>query len=372
MNSRGPHRTFCFDLDGTLCTNTWGEYDSAEPLPWAITRLNALKRAGHRIVIHTARGGTTGVDWRKTTEAQLRDWGVQYDELVFGKPEADVYVDDRTHHVDAWRSGEARQVGDEEEPPRVPVLPPPRGDTIVEVVRTFGGSPFEVEQHARDAMGRAERAGIVATVAPGEIEKLVDRLIQTAASALDDGDDLVLTIGVSGLPGATYLDTVDEHAPSRGVVVGSRPLSQMAAGLRRWLRPGGVSATQWRPDAPIAAWPVGRQRDGSQDLLGGHLLTMNDGVLRVPSSAEDVALKMALRSCKEAGVTVSRSVRPDTADADELILVGLPHCALPIVELDGTAVGSGRVGPAGRAILNGWRSATGIHPAEQISRLADR
>ena len=103
-------QTFCFDLDGTLCTNTWGEYEQARPFPWAIERVNALARAGHRILIFTARGGTTGIDWRERTEAQLQAWGVHYDELVFGKPTADVYVDDRTVHVDAWRYGSALTV----------------------------------------------------------------------------------------------------------------------------------------------------------------------------------------------------------------------------------------------------------------------
>ena len=24
-------RRFCFDIDGTICTNTWGDYEDAEP-----------------------------------------------------------------------------------------------------------------------------------------------------------------------------------------------------------------------------------------------------------------------------------------------------------------------------------------------------
>src|SRR5882762_5564365 len=91
----GAPFTYCFDLDGTLCTNTEGEYEAARPLPWAIERVNALKRGGHRIVIFTARGTTTGIDWRPRTERQLADWGVKYDELILGKPYGDVYIDDK-------------------------------------------------------------------------------------------------------------------------------------------------------------------------------------------------------------------------------------------------------------------------------------
>lgn len=67
--------TFCFDLDGTLCTNTDGAYEQAQPHRWAIDRVNALAAAGHRILIYTARGSSTGLDWRELTEAQLDRWG---------------------------------------------------------------------------------------------------------------------------------------------------------------------------------------------------------------------------------------------------------------------------------------------------------
>jgi hypothetical protein len=29
------------------------------------------------------------------TKQQLKDWGVKYNELIFGKPDADIFVDDK-------------------------------------------------------------------------------------------------------------------------------------------------------------------------------------------------------------------------------------------------------------------------------------
>lgn len=98
---------YCFDLDGTLCTNTEGEYERAEPIPVAIAEVNRLHAAGHDIVIQTARGATTGIDWRARTEAQLAAWGVRYRALYFGKPTADVYIDDKARSADDWH----RQLG---------------------------------------------------------------------------------------------------------------------------------------------------------------------------------------------------------------------------------------------------------------------
>lgn len=93
---------YCFDIDGTLCTNTWGEYEQAEPYPAAIDAVNRLHDEGHVILLYTARGSTTGVDWRALTAEQLLRWNVRYHELHFGKPTADVYVDDRAVNAHVW------------------------------------------------------------------------------------------------------------------------------------------------------------------------------------------------------------------------------------------------------------------------------
>lgn len=86
---------YCFDLDGTLCTNSDGDYETAQPFNERIRMVNLLYDSGNRILIFTARGSTTGIDWRLITENQLIKWNVKYHELIFGKPFADFYIDDK-------------------------------------------------------------------------------------------------------------------------------------------------------------------------------------------------------------------------------------------------------------------------------------
>ena len=93
---------YCFDIDGTLCTNTHGAYESAEPYPQRIAKVNALHADGHTIYLLTARGSTTGIDWRAATERQLDQWGVRYHALFLGKPTADIYIDDRAVSDREW------------------------------------------------------------------------------------------------------------------------------------------------------------------------------------------------------------------------------------------------------------------------------
>tara|TARA_R110002051_G_scaffold292166_1_gene356805 strand:+ start:383 stop:685 length:303 start_codon:yes stop_codon:yes gene_type:complete len=87
---------YCFDLDGTLCTNTDGEYDLAKPYMSRIDTVNELFNNGNEIIIDTARGATTGIDWLDITKKQLSDWGVKHHTLrVGGKLNADIFVDDK-------------------------------------------------------------------------------------------------------------------------------------------------------------------------------------------------------------------------------------------------------------------------------------
>lgn len=93
---------YCFDIDGTLCTKTNGDYALAEPFHERIAVVNALYADGHVIKLFTARGSTTGIDWRQTTETQMQAWNIRYHELILGKPEADVFIDDKAFNADHW------------------------------------------------------------------------------------------------------------------------------------------------------------------------------------------------------------------------------------------------------------------------------
>ena len=94
--------TYCFDIDGTICSDTNGDYTNAQPCIEAVIAINKLHDEGHRIKFFTARGSSTGKDWCALTKRQLEDWGVRYHELIFGKPEADIFIDDKAVSAKDW------------------------------------------------------------------------------------------------------------------------------------------------------------------------------------------------------------------------------------------------------------------------------
>lgn len=94
---------YVFDIDGTICNNTYGLYEEAVPFHNRVKRVNELYEQGHIIIFFTARGmGRFNGDveevqkkYHDFTHRQLTGWGVKFHELILGKPSADIYVDDK-------------------------------------------------------------------------------------------------------------------------------------------------------------------------------------------------------------------------------------------------------------------------------------
>ena len=84
---------YAFDIDGTICNNTFGKYEKAKPIQERIDGINYLFEKGHFIKMFTARGSTTDIDWFEFTEKQLKEWGVEYLVLIMGKPFAVYFID---------------------------------------------------------------------------------------------------------------------------------------------------------------------------------------------------------------------------------------------------------------------------------------
>jgi hypothetical protein len=97
-------KTLCFDIDGTICTQTLSEYALARPIDEAREVINRLYDEGFRIVFCTSRfmGRNHGdaarahAEGYEFTKKQLDAWGFKYHELIMGKPMYHILVDDKS------------------------------------------------------------------------------------------------------------------------------------------------------------------------------------------------------------------------------------------------------------------------------------
>lgn len=96
------NKTYCFDIDGTICITSKGDYKSSKPIKKNIEAINQLYNSGNKIIFFTSRYMTTmkKKDIKdkgyKFTKKQLISWGVKFHNLYMCKPEYDFIIDDKS------------------------------------------------------------------------------------------------------------------------------------------------------------------------------------------------------------------------------------------------------------------------------------
>lgn len=103
---------YCFDLDGTICEikKEHQDYSELKPLKDSVKILKKLNKNGHYIIIYTARNmvtyqnnlGKIIANQAKIVIDWLEKYEIPYDELHFGKPVADYYIDDKGYKLETW------------------------------------------------------------------------------------------------------------------------------------------------------------------------------------------------------------------------------------------------------------------------------
>ena len=115
----------CVDLDGTICeTKALGQsYKDVKPLENAVETLEFLKQRGYYIVIFPARNmrtcennvGRIIANQAKLVIDWLEKYCIPYDELLFGKPHVDFFIDDKGIKFTNWKDVKGTLLNAEEE-----------------------------------------------------------------------------------------------------------------------------------------------------------------------------------------------------------------------------------------------------------------
>ena len=96
-------KTICFDIDNTICKSYKNDYQKSKPIKRNIKFINLLFNKGYYIKIFTSRfmgrsskkKSLAKKKGLKFTKKQLNNWGLKYNQLIFGKPSYDLFVDDK-------------------------------------------------------------------------------------------------------------------------------------------------------------------------------------------------------------------------------------------------------------------------------------
>jgi branched-chain amino acid aminotransferase len=246
------------------------------------------------------------------------------------------------------------------------------GDSVYEVLRTFGGRPFRLRDHlerlersaaglgmslpAREAIERAVRETLAAA---GEPDAYIRIVVTRGAGeigldpAMADAPRLIVIVrAVKGPPPESYADGVEV------AVVGK---ARGAPGVDPAVKSGNylasvlaiAEARQRGAYEALLTDAVGRLTEGSSSnffvVRGGRAVTppLSVGLL------EGITRRAVIELLRGAGVAVDEApLWPvDLKRGDEALLTSSVRGVVPVVRVDGEPIGDGRPGPITRRLL---------------------
>ncbi|PIE17382.1 MAG: aminotransferase [Proteobacteria bacterium] len=247
------------------------------------------------------------------------------------------------------------------------------GDSVYEVLRTYGGKPFALDEH----MERLERsAELLAISLPLSREELVSEMRRTieAAGNAESYVRLVITRGGGpiGLDPAlavdptrvlivTELRTLPEAAYETGVKISLIAAGRSAEGQL----PAGAKSGNYLTN--LLALQIAKERGAHEALLldahgricegsSSNVFVVQGQTIRTPPPEvgilEGITRRKVLALARGLGHPVEE-VHLEAADlrrADEVFLTSTIREVLPVTEVDETRVGDARPGPIAKAL----------------------
>lgn len=259
------------------------------------------------------------------------------------------------------------------------------GDSAFEVLRTYGGQPFEVGAHLTRLSSSCERLGI-----PSADEAMLRAEIGAALASAGHGSfaasnesyvRVIITRGVT----AIGLAVGEEVRPRRVIVVlplAPQPADLYAKGVEvvtvsmaRALdgtSAAGAKASNYLPN--ILALEAARARGGYEAIIvaaGGELLegstsnlfVVKGGVVSTPPLGigilGGITRRVVMEAAAEEDVEVVERLLfpPDLYRADEAFITSTLREVIPVVRADGVALGAGTPGSVTRRLHAAFRRA---------------
>ena len=109
LSDNTKYNTFVIDIDDTICYTTNRDFENSIPNKEVKNKINELYDKGWKIILYTARGAKSCntveeriQKYENVTTKWLAKNDVKYTELVFGKMNADYYVDDKNMSIEEF------------------------------------------------------------------------------------------------------------------------------------------------------------------------------------------------------------------------------------------------------------------------------
>ena len=257
------------------------------------------------------------------------------------------------------------------------------GDAVFEVLRTYGGAPFAFDEHFDRLRRSAERVFIEVPFDRGTLREEVTRGIAAAGNA-----ESYVRILVTRGAGPMSLDPATATRALRVILVEpvvppppaayTDGIAVVTVHTRRSVdetAAAGAKVTNYLESllAVREAKARGGQEalivDGRGEVVEGatsNVFVVKDARVATPPPEAGILVGITrahvLDAAGRLGMPVEeRRLRPgDLRDADEVFITSSIRELLPVVRVDGRAIGSGVPGPVARALHRAFRVAAGV------------
>jgi len=262
------------------------------------------------------------------------------------------------------------------------------GATVTEQLRTFRGTLFLPDEHARRLTESLAAVGIEPPLGVDALMRAASDVAAHNHPLTHDGGDLgVVTFVTPGdLPAQhggrpagpravvhsfplafpLWAAAYDEGVALRGVAVHQVPEECWPIRAKTRSRLHYFLADRAAAVAETGARAVLAHADGRiSETSTANIAIVRDGTIVAPPAADalpGISLGFARHLAFALGIAWQEAslTAADLAAADEILLTSTPSCILPATRFDGRPVGAGRPGPAFRGILDAWSVAIGL------------
>ena len=279
------------------------------------------------------------------------------------------------------------------------------GDMVFEMTRSFNRKQFKLREHLERLYCSIKMLRIPLLTTIDELEALVGEVIKKNAPFIDQDDEERVMINVSRGPLSFYQSIVGRDAGPL-LVIAVFPLSLPMAAVA-YLYDEGVHAVVPSQRAIPAellepkmknrcrlhyvmanlqvalvddpnAWALLLDPDGFvTEGTGSNFFVVSGGELWTPEP-RNVLRGISRAYAMELGEQLGIPVREknielyDVINADEAFFTATPFSILPCTKINGIPIGSGRMGPVTKALIDAWSQSVGVDIIAQARRYGAR
>ncbi len=274
------------------------------------------------------------------------------------------------------------------------------GDAVYDATRTFDGRLFKLDEHVERFFRSLRYARIDPRLDKPAVTALSEEVVRRnePARRAADGDYLLTMQASRGLvggiysPGESAMPTVTAYCMPLAFAVHARYYRNGAPVI--------VTATRRTPPESVSprakvsnkmnhfqaefeakaadpdAFALMLDTDGNiAESSGSDFLFISNGVLRIPqrrTHLTGVSLLTAVELAEKLGLETDEGAftQFDLYQAEEAMLTASTYCLLPVVKVNGLALGDGKPGPIVGRLLHAWSELVGVDIVDQAFKRA--